>query len=828
MSTARVKPARVEPTTVVIEPGEEAHVAAGGTAVIESGGDLPLRVRAEASRGRSHPGTAVVLGRATYEVVAEDETDGGTVYQLRAWPAGQVIRDRVTYDARFVREVLEQRRRERWSKIGGPLAWLVTPVLEMFAALLPEAERRQLFPGDVNVGRGTLLLAAIGVFGGGIGWAAGLVDSMQQKIAPYAGSILDTTETDFARTQMNARFGILMYLVTPRSLLCLYAFFTGLVRFFHTRTGGSAMPDPLLALALGALRRVTSGGRARARLAALGPERADRVVREGESLVVLSAREKPEWTARATIQARDGFYRVQHVADRADGEHTVIAYRLARLPEGSIYRNLVQYANPGETPAAAEEPEEAGIEVPAPATPVRATRASASAARPSEPQRDRWRIDDGEEAWLTEDGGAVIDSLGSLPLRPRAASIGVHHRPEFPGACVRFGGRRWEVVEEEPRETGFRYLLEPWRADVIVRDTVDYGRALVRAAQAERQRALEIEDASWWTPALYPFLGLLPAPRQEMLCERWGLDAGRATAAGALLETLLGVYLWFVPSLGFLLISSSITRWIGAVFWNEVAGSVVLGAAFAAAQQLRVTAQRYDATVLPITREAFWARLALPDRRQREDDGSIVVRALLPHLSWGSTSTAGRIPAIESARGEFWNVAALPPVVEKGRLVFLYQLWPMREEGDETAEAPTPPDTRHDQTLILEDVSRQWDEVFASAAWIPPLLPPDVQARAYHGRGGAAGSRRWTVATAVFTALAGLWFLFGRGPFNKLTAMLLLAEAGWRLWLTANDRFAPSLVGWAFADYLTPERKAYHAHRDAERAALASIGRARS
>jgi hypothetical protein len=47
----------------------------------------------------------------------------------------------------------------------------------------------------------------------------------------------------------------------------------------------------------------------------------------------------------------------------------------------------------------------------------------------------------------------------------------------------------------------------------------------------------------------------------------------------------------------------------------------------------------------------------------------------------------------------------------------------------------------------------------------------------------------------------------------------------WRVRATRQGRYAPSLFRFALpSDSLRPERVAYHAHRDAEREALATIG----
>ena len=61
------------------------------------------------------PGTAVVLAGDTYEVLSETEIpeDGLVVYRMRAWPEGEVVRDRVVYGPSFVRAAEAERERAR-------------------------------------------------------------------------------------------------------------------------------------------------------------------------------------------------------------------------------------------------------------------------------------------------------------------------------------------------------------------------------------------------------------------------------------------------------------------------------------------------------------------------------------------------------------------------------------------------------------------------------------------------------------------------------------------------------------------------------------------
>jgi hypothetical protein len=125
--------------------GEEARLTPGAAAAAEvwSRGFLPLRVRSEGSyRLRpAFPGTAVVLGDATYEVQSETELpeDGLVVYRMRPWPEGEVVRDRVVYGPPFVRAAERERERARVRERARPWRLLLYPLV----GLLPEEEQER-------------------------------------------------------------------------------------------------------------------------------------------------------------------------------------------------------------------------------------------------------------------------------------------------------------------------------------------------------------------------------------------------------------------------------------------------------------------------------------------------------------------------------------------------------------------------------------------------------------------------------------------------------------------------------------------------------------
>jgi hypothetical protein len=267
----------------------------------------------------------------------------------------------------------------------------------------------------------------------------------------------------------------------------------------------------------------------------------------------------------------------------------------------------------------------------------------------------------------------------------------------------------------------------------------------------------------------------------------------------------------------YVFIFPAVARMVCALVFREVAGSWLVNVGFRLADALRLTVARFDETVVPMTREAFWARLALPDRQQEEEDGSILVRGLLPHLSWEKDRRV-------RAGSDHWMVARLPPSLDKRRLTHRYQLTPLAEGPS----APPPPTAYSEE--VREGVAREWGDLLGPFSWLVSMLPSAVQARAVARRGGPAALRRSAIVTAVVTvAIALRMGVAGLQPgaIGFVDAMLrfgVLADGVVRLALVARGRYAPSVFGLLISDYLRPERLPYHAHRDAERAALAEIG----
>ena len=452
----------------------------------------------------------------------------------------------------------------------------------------------------------------------------------------------------------------------------------------------------------------------------------------------------------------------------------------------------------------------------------------------------RFRVAEGEEARLTPGAAADAEvwSRGFLPLRSRSEGS-YRLRPAFPGTAVVLGAATFEVLSETelPEDGLFVYRLRLWPEGEIVRDRVVYSRAFVHAALAERERARGRERARPFRFLLYPLVGLLPEEEQVRLADRFGLYAVTATLVSGLVEGLL---ILLVPVLlarlgpgfaigavtagaGFSLLAlPALGRAFSAFFLRETGGSAPVVLLCQALRALGVRFARADRTIVPLTRAAFWERLARPDTVTTEPDGSRVYRGLLPHLSWGGARNL-------EAGGDYWRVTPEPAVLERGRLVHAYRLAPQDDPRGAGAPPPTAPHPAAYAEEVMDGVRREWDDLNQGFAWLTSLLSEELQARAFDHRGGAPAARRatlWTAGAASLAALYVLSFLPGPpgdpiGPLLGALAVALLADSAWRFWASRRGLYAPSLLRFAVpTDLLRPERVAYHAHRDAERRML--------
>jgi hypothetical protein len=402
------------------------------------------------------------------------------------------------------------------------------------------------------------------------------------------------------------------------------------------------------------------------------------------------------------------------------------------------------------------------------------------------------------------------------------------------------GALTFEVLSETelPEDGLVVYRMRPWPAGEVVRDRVVYGEALVRSAQAERELALGRARARPFRFLLYPIVGLLPEEDQVRLSERLGLYAVTATLVSGLLEAFL---ILLVPVLlarrdpafailavtgaaGFALLAlPALGRAFAAYFLRETGGSAPGGAVCS-----RRCGHWGCASFTPTARScrslraAFWERLARPDVVTQDGDGSLVYRGLLPHLGWDGThrSSAAATTGRSSGAGGLRPWPAAPHV-------------PARADGERGGcgkpRAGGPPPWRT-QTRCSRQVRSEWGPVERGLPLDDVSLPGVAPAARVRPSGRSAGRpardlrdlRRRGPGGSLSAQLPSRSPRRSDRPVLGVAAVVLLADAAWRVRSALAGRYAPSLLRWVLPSHLLrPERIAYQAHRDAERRLLA-------
>ena len=225
------------------------------------------------------------------------------------------------------------------------------PLLDLLAALLPAQEREALVR---RVGAEPLvwsvLLGLMEFFVGGSLLVSDALAYFQPLADEAAGRIMEMDPRELNASPENKAIGHvgamiwLMWVLRPYTWLLASLPLVGIARLVAFGVTRDVVGEPLIWAALRiaqAVRRLLHGSQD---LLRFGPERPDRVIQEGESdLVILSARPKPAWNERVTIEIGERFYRLRRVEERQDGSWWAHAYLLREMEPNAIIRALVRY-----------------------------------------------------------------------------------------------------------------------------------------------------------------------------------------------------------------------------------------------------------------------------------------------------------------------------------------------------------------------------------------------------------------------------------------------------------------------------------------------------
>lgn len=314
---------------------------------IEEGGALRFRVDAPAEKAgwrarieptmtsAEHPGTAVDVEGAWYEIVRASEVAGRVVYELAPWEDRFPIRGGFRYTAEEV-ERLERERRAREARAARALpTMLASPVLGLLPAVAQlEIEERsgvsaihlttvsaafELLFGVLAMLVGTSANLA-GAFGAGAGPAA--VFGRLQLL--WVAIVVDAAIRGASAVHANEPMG--SFLAAP-------------VRWFVPRWRGAP-----LASSLPATRR--RGRR----------EPAPDVVTAlpDGSLEIVSELPKPHWGPRLSIGFGERWYRLESTAVEGEGDAERHRFVLRPLDDDELFGGAVRY-EPGEVAALARE-----------------------------------------------------------------------------------------------------------------------------------------------------------------------------------------------------------------------------------------------------------------------------------------------------------------------------------------------------------------------------------------------------------------------------------------------------------------------------------------
>lgn len=227
------------------------------------------------------------------------------------------------------------------------------PLLDLAAALVPAAERERLVrrgaePAGISLllGLGELFLGAQAVIGNALATFQGTSDAMAVRVMELDPRVLNSVEAKQAITQGGAVVW-LVWALHPLTWLLASIPLVGLARLTAFAVSREAVGEPAVWAVLRAGDGLAALGRKLRLRNRYGPRRPDRLLRgPGATLVVLSARLKPDWNESVTISIGEGFYRVQRLEERPDRGWRAWAYLLREADPNEVFRGLIRYEPP--------------------------------------------------------------------------------------------------------------------------------------------------------------------------------------------------------------------------------------------------------------------------------------------------------------------------------------------------------------------------------------------------------------------------------------------------------------------------------------------------
>jgi hypothetical protein len=219
----------------------------------------------------------------------------------------------------------------------------------LLIAFLPTPERDDLARDHGHSAPRWSLL--VGLIQGPIGAAlfvSGGLAFMRGSASILSWGMLENWQPGLSTNEIRATgvIGWLAWFLNPLAWPPAYIAMIGLARALAFAITREAMGEPLVIATIRLTQAWKQRSRIRRREEALGPIRPDKLLREGDDLVILASREKAGWREAVTIEIKGRFYRLTGVEEVADGHHRAIAYRLASQPPGALVRRLVRYTPP--------------------------------------------------------------------------------------------------------------------------------------------------------------------------------------------------------------------------------------------------------------------------------------------------------------------------------------------------------------------------------------------------------------------------------------------------------------------------------------------------